>query len=81
MAKKKKGSIPAAEFKATCLKVMETVRATGEAVVITRHGKPIARLVPVSYASAPLFGRNAGMTVREGDVMAPIDETWHADRG
>ncbi len=80
MAKKKKNTIPAAEFKAKCLKVMETVRATGEEVVITKHGKPVARLVPVTYQTAPLFGRLAGMTVHEGDVVSPIDEVWEAAR-
>ncbi|MEX2153854.1 MAG: type II toxin-antitoxin system Phd/YefM family antitoxin [Gemmatimonadaceae bacterium] len=81
MAPKKKTTIPAAEFKAKCLKVMETVRATGEEVVITKHGKPVARLVPVTYVSRPFFGRNAGMTVFEGDMITPIDVEWEAERG
>lgn len=81
MSKKKKSTIPAAEFKAKCLKVMETVRATGEEVVITKHGKPVARLVPVTYAPVPFVGRNAGLTISEGDLIAPIDEAWEAERG
>ena len=78
---KKKTIIPAAEFKAKCLKVMETVRATGEEFVITKHGKPVAKLVPATYESAPLYGRLAGMTVHEGDVLSPIKVKWDADRG
>lgn len=81
MSKNKQRTIPAAEFKAKCLKVMETVRATGEEVVITKHGKPVARLVPVEYPSRPLFGRNAGLTIYEGDVISPIDVEWEAERG
>lgn len=79
--KRKTTTIPAAEFKAKCLKVMETVRATGAEYVITKHGKAVARLVPVSEETTPLYGRLAGMTVREGDVLAPIGDEWDAERG
>lgn len=80
MARTKTHSMPAAEFKAKCLKVMETVRATGQEVVITKHGKPVARLVPVAYGPKPIFGRNAGMTLYEGDLISPIDVEWEAER-
>ena len=80
MTKKKTTTIPAAEFKAKCLKVMETVRTTGAEYVITKHGKPVARLVPVNFASTPFFGRNAGLTIYEGDVISPIDVVWDAER-
>jgi prevent-host-death family protein len=39
--------IPAGEFKARCLKLMDEVRATRRPIVITKRGKPVARLVPV----------------------------------
>ena len=39
--------IPAAEFKATCLKLMDRVRETRAEYVITKHGEPVAKLVPV----------------------------------
>lgn len=81
MPRKKQGSMSAAEFKAKCLRVMETVRATGEEVVITKHGKPVARLVPFTYESSPLYGRLAGMTLREGDLVTPVDEDWDANLG
>ena len=70
----------ATEFKARCLRVMETVRLTGEEIMITRHGKPLVRVVPARAKSVPLFGRLAGSTVHEGDVVSPIEE-WNADRG
>ena len=38
--------MPAGEFKARCLKVMDQVHKTREPVVITKHGKPVAKLVP-----------------------------------
>lgn len=75
------GEMAASEFKAKCLRVMETVRVTGEEIVITRHGKPLVRVVPVKATAAPLFGRLADSVVHEGDVVSPIDEQWDADRG
>lgn len=72
--------MPASEFKAKCLRVMETVRVTGEEIMITRHGKPLVRVVPVTKTATPLFGRLAGSVVHEGDVISPTEE-WDADRG
>ena len=39
-------TIKASEFKAKCLAIMDEVERTGEAVVITKNGKPVAELVP-----------------------------------
>jgi prevent-host-death family protein len=39
--------MPAGEFKAKCLAVMDEVQASGEPVVLTKRGKPVARLVPL----------------------------------
>jgi prevent-host-death family protein len=39
-------TIPAGEFKAKCLALMDEVRATGEPVVVTKRGKPVAWLTP-----------------------------------
>ena len=41
-------TVPAAKFKANCLALMDKVQETGEFVVITKHGKPVAKLVPIS---------------------------------
>ena len=45
----------AASFKAKCLGVLDTVAATGRGVIITKHGKPVARLVPLEPPKS-LFG-------------------------
>jgi prevent-host-death family protein len=81
MTRKKSTSMPAGEFKAKCLKVMETVYATGEEVIITKHGKPVARLAPVAYATRPLFGRAAEMVLDVGDIVSPIDIDLKLERG
>ncbi|MGH8569058.1 MAG: type II toxin-antitoxin system Phd/YefM family antitoxin [Gammaproteobacteria bacterium] len=70
--------IPAAEFKAKCLKLMDEVQETGEEIVITKRGRPIARLVAYRDADRPVHGYLAGTVHFQGDVIAPIGEAWDA---
>lgn len=72
-------SMPAGEFKSKCLKVMERVAETGEPLVVTKHGRPVVQLIPVSDRAPNLFGRLSGAVTREGDLLAPIDDAWEAD--
>jgi len=65
-------TMPAAEFKARCLKIMDEVQATREPVVITKRGKPIIKLVPVKKSSTRLFGALAGEVKIVGDIESPI---------
>jgi len=71
--------IPAAVFKAECLRLMDQVARTGETIVITKHRKPVAQLVPVPAASKSFFGHMKSTLVITGDVVSPIDESWSAD--
>ena len=72
--------VPAGKFKATCLKVMDEISRTGEEIVITKHGRPVAKLVPVDADVArPTFGLLADQTAIYGDIVEPIDEAWEAD--
>jgi prevent-host-death family protein len=64
-------SIPAGEFKANCLAVMDEVKARREAVVITKHGKAVAKLVPVDTDTDEIFGFFRGKGSIQGDVVAP----------
>jgi prevent-host-death family protein len=71
--------IPATEFKARCLELMDRVSEKRETYVITKRGKPIAKLVPVEWKPGePLFGRMRGMAEEVGDIMAPVlpDGAW-----
>ena len=72
-------TMSAGEFKARCLQVMEQVAATGEAVVVTKRGKPVAQLGPVSRRPKTLRGFLKGR-VKSKDVVSPIDTRWHATR-
>ena len=70
--------MPAGEFKAQCLAVMDKVQKTGEAVLITKHGKPVAKLVPAPSASDDIFGYMAGKVKIVGDIIGPVTplEDW-----
>lgn len=66
-------------FKAKCLQYIHAVQHEGELVVITRHGRPAAKLVPMEEGPhEPWFGRSAG-TVREKGPLYDTGEAWDAD--
>lgn len=64
--------IPAGEFKARCLKIMEDVRSYRTPVVITKKGRPVAKLVPADEVAVDVFGCMAGTAEIVGDVEAPV---------
>jgi prevent-host-death family protein len=68
--------IKAGEFKATCLELMDEVAASGEVIVITKRGKPVAKLGPVVEKPAALFGFLKGNFTHVGDVISPVDVEW-----
>jgi prevent-host-death family protein len=72
-------TIGAGDFKSTCLKLLDEVARSRTPLVITKHGKPVARLVPMPPAT-PLFGALAGSVLLEADIESPIDMTWDAAR-
>ena len=74
-------SISAAVFKAECLKLMDEVARTGEPVVITKHGRPVAQLAPVPRERKSLFGYMKNTFKVTGDVVGPKDERWSAISG
>lgn len=71
-------TIPAARFKAQCLKVMEEVRSKHRPVLITKRGKPLAKLVPPDEAPDEIFGSLSGKIEILGDIVSPITpiEDW-----
>lgn len=70
----------AAEFKAKCLELMDQVAESGQEIVITKRGKPIAKLIPVNEAkTTPWFGSMRDSTIILGDIISPIDVKWEAD--
>ena len=73
-------TISAAEFKARCLELMDSVARTGSSVVVTKRGKPIATLGPVRPRRRSAYGFLKGRIKILGDIISPIDVKWDADR-
>jgi prevent-host-death family protein len=61
----------AGAFKTNCLAVMDEVQAKHETVVITKHGKPVAKLVPISTRADEIYDFLGGKGSITGDVVSP----------
>jgi prevent-host-death family protein len=70
--------MPAGSFKTNCLAVMDEVRAKRETVVITKHGKPVAKLVPITTETDEIYNFLADKGVVTGDIVSPAisSEEW-----
>lgn len=73
-------TVKASEFKARCLKIMDEVAETGEPVVITKNGKPVAQLAPAPPERKSIRGLHKGQIKILGDIISPIDVEWEANR-
>ena len=69
-------SISAADFKARCLALLDRVARTGRGVIVTKRGRPVARVVPLDADSAPDL---CGSIVHQDDIVSPLDVDWAAD--
>jgi len=76
-AKPRPTVIPAGEFKAKCLKLLDEVQQKHREIIITKRGKPVARLLPLAAEMPDIFGRMRGIL---GDIVGPTGEVWNADR-
>lgn len=79
---RKTRTIAAGEFKAKCLAILDEVGDLDEEVIVTKRGKPVARLVPLAKRknkrdSWP-FPDLSHMYEFIGDVITPIDVEWEA---
>lgn len=70
-------TIAAGEFKAKCLKLLDQVAADRQPLIITKHGKPVAQLIPVP-PEKNIIGAMRGSVLWEGDIISPIDVEWEA---
>lgn len=69
-------TIAAGTFKAQCLAIMDQVQARRETVVITKHGKPVAKLVPADEQADEIYHFLRGKGEITGDVIAPAITDW-----
>jgi prevent-host-death family protein len=76
--------IPAGAFKNQCLALIDEMTTIGGELIITKHGRPVARLLPIVeevLVGGPIFGSMAGtITFLEDDITAPTGAIWDADR-
>lgn len=73
--------IKASEFKAKCLKIMDEVQATGEEIVVTKNGKPVAKMSAMRETPKTLwyFGMGKGEFEIVGDIVNSPFEEWSVD--
>jgi len=64
-------TVPAGQFKARCLKIMDDVQSTREPVVITKKGRPVAKLVALEAKPTDVFGCMKGEIEIVGDIVSP----------
>lgn len=72
--------IGAGQFKAKCLQLMDEVMEKNISITITKHGKAVAKLVPIeNKPSESSFGCLKGSVTIVGDIISPIDVAWEAN--
>ena len=71
--------IGAGEFKSKCLRLLDDIAETRETLVITKHGKPVAQVVPMPIQS-DLVGSMQGTVLWEGDLISPLKDEWDVSK-
>lgn len=70
-------SIAASEFKAKCLALLDEVAENGETLVVTKRGKPVARIVPAE--EPPSLTGSVTYLVSDDEFIKPLYEDWEPD--
>jgi len=73
-----KQKIAVAAFKAHCLGLIDEVQRQRKEIVITKRGRPVARLIPIDDERPVIFGRMKGTARILGDIFS-TGESWEAD--
>ncbi len=68
--------VPAGEFKAKCLALLDEVALTGKSLVVTKRGKPVARISSIEDSGPPSL---KGSVLWQSDVISPIGDPWDAE--
>jgi antitoxin (DNA-binding transcriptional repressor) of toxin-antitoxin stability system len=73
--------VTAEEFASRCCALLDDVEQNGHAILITRDGAAVARLIPATESLRPSVGRSRGTIEAEvEDLIAPAGEDWEGDR-
>ena len=76
MSTKQPSQVPAGQFKARCLAILDQVEKDRRSIVVTKRGRPVARVVPIEEVGATESLR--GSVLHEGDLVSPLHERWSA---
>ena len=71
-------TIPVGQFKTHCLSLLSEVTRTHETLVITKYGKPVARVIPYTTAAGSAENPLKDSIVFEENIIDPIDVEWDA---
>ncbi len=72
--------IGAGQFKTHCLQLIDQVQQSRKPLVITKHGKPLAKLIPFDEEPPTLYGSMKGTVIIHGDIIESTGEAWEADK-
>ena len=71
--------IGAGEFKAKCLSLMDIISKSKEELIITKHGKPLVKMIPFDKELPDLCGFLKGSLKIKGDIVHTPSVHWNAD--
>ena len=71
-------NVNAARFKAECLAMLDDVAASGQPIVVTKRGRPVARVVPIE--EPPSLHGSVAYLVDEDELIAPLGDVWDVER-
>lgn len=75
-----KDKVPISVFKARCLALLKRVRDTGQPIVVTKFGEPVAEIVPPTppATAGDWIGSLSGQIEILGDIVEPAEVEWEA---
>jgi prevent-host-death family protein len=77
--------IPISKFKATCLSLLDRVKKTGQPIIVTRRGEPIAQVIspPAPRKTAAWLGSFKSTGKITGDIISPVieEKEWGVMKG
>jgi prevent-host-death family protein len=71
-------TIPASEFKARCLSMLDEVASSGEEIVVTKRGRAVARVI-AAHEPESLRG-SVTYHVSDEELLQPIEGAWDAEQ-
>lgn len=71
-------SITASRFKAQCLALLDRVAESGEEIILTKRGRPVAKLTSLSQPKE--LAGSVTFKVPDEELLEPLDTTWDAAR-